>query len=205
MSLTDSRRMWRLAAERGRAGLHSHDARKLGLTGNPSQRAKDIADHVAFWTKRESRNGRPGSRYWTDGTQPPDAIPVKPNRDVEPSDEAEGGRTGPAERAQIDSGVAAGPGAYGTNRSVRRGSNDECDRSPESSRPVAGLNTTASSDTPERDGTSLPGTASLGSVEAVEEQVGVKEPVALCRDYTRADGRWREVPVSQLNSWTEAA
>ena len=79
MSLTDSRRMWKLAAERGRAGLHSHDARRLGITGNPSQRAKDIADRVPFWTKRQARNGRPGSLYFTDGNQPSDALPVKPN------------------------------------------------------------------------------------------------------------------------------
>lgn len=80
MTLTDARRMWKLADERGREGLHSHDARRLGISGNPSQRAKDIADHVAFWTIRESRNGRPGSRYFTDGNQPTDATAVRPNR-----------------------------------------------------------------------------------------------------------------------------
>lgn len=77
MSLTDARLMWKLAARPG--GVHSHDARRLGITGNPSQRAKDIADHVPFWTVRERRNGRPGSRYFADGFQPDDATPVRPN------------------------------------------------------------------------------------------------------------------------------
>ena len=77
MSLTDARRMWKLAARPG--GVHSHDARRLGITGNPSQRAKDIADHVALCTTRESRNGRPGSRYFADSFQPDDAVAVRPN------------------------------------------------------------------------------------------------------------------------------
>lgn len=83
MSLTDSRRLWKLASERGTEGIHSHECRRLGISGNPSQRSKDIADHVAFWTRREARNGRPGARYWVDGCQPQDAVPVRPNGGVE--------------------------------------------------------------------------------------------------------------------------
>lgn len=81
MSLEQARRMWRLTADRGTDGLHSWTARDLKIL-NPSQRAKDIADFVPFWTKRVSRNGKQGSLYFTDGNQPYDAVPVRANRDT---------------------------------------------------------------------------------------------------------------------------
>lgn len=62
----------------------------------------------------------------------------------------------------------------------------------------------ASSDNLERGGAeSLPakGTASSGDLRAADEQVAVKEPVALVRDW---DGVWKEMPAA-LFAWPEAA
>lgn len=80
--LSDARRFWKLAATP--AGIHSHDARRAGVSGNPSQRAKDCADHTPMWKIRAPRNGRAGVRYFADGYQPSDAEPVKPNRSIAP-------------------------------------------------------------------------------------------------------------------------
>lgn len=79
--LTDARRFYVLIRDSEAAGFHSHDARSRGITGNPSQRAKDIVStgQVVLWTARESRNGRPGSRWWLDGWQPDHATRVRPN------------------------------------------------------------------------------------------------------------------------------
>lgn len=80
MSLTDARKMWTLLRDAGETGCHSHDLRRQGITGNPSQRAKDIASKgVAIWTAREPRNGRPGSRWWLAEHAPDWAVPVRPN------------------------------------------------------------------------------------------------------------------------------
>lgn len=75
--LNDTRLFWKLSARPG--GIHSHDARKLGVSGNPSQRSKDCADRTPMWKIRAPRNGRNGTRYFADGYQPSDATPVKPN------------------------------------------------------------------------------------------------------------------------------
>jgi hypothetical protein len=78
--LTDARRFYVLIRDAGAAGFHSHDARRQGVSGNPSQRAKDIVSKgVPLWTARKARNGRPGSLYWLDGAQPEHATPVRPN------------------------------------------------------------------------------------------------------------------------------
>lgn len=92
MSLTDSRKMYVLLRDSGIKGMHSHELRRAGITGNPSQRAKDIASKgVELWTCREAKNGRPGSRYWLAEHAPEWAVPVKPNRasdvSVEPAPE----------------------------------------------------------------------------------------------------------------------
>ena len=78
--LTDSRRFYVLMRDAGSIGVHSHDARRLGVSGNPSQRAKDIVSKgVAISTAREARNGRPGSRFWLADHAPTFAHPVRPN------------------------------------------------------------------------------------------------------------------------------
>lgn len=78
--LNDTRLFYALIRESGHAGFHSHEARRRGVTGNPSQRAKDIVSKgFPLWTARDSRGGRPGSLYWLDGNQPEHAIPVRPN------------------------------------------------------------------------------------------------------------------------------
>lgn len=87
MSLTDARRMWVLLRDAGRQGVHSHDLRRMGVSGNPSQRAKDIASHgVELAVRRENVGRRPGARYWLAEFAPSDAERVRPNRDAD-SDE----------------------------------------------------------------------------------------------------------------------
>jgi hypothetical protein len=72
--------MWVLLRDAGESGCHSHDLRAQGISGNPSQRAKDIVSYgQAVWTAREARNGRPGSRYWLAAHAPDWAVPVRPN------------------------------------------------------------------------------------------------------------------------------
>lgn len=84
MTLTDAQRFYVMLRDAGPSGVHSHRVRHMGLSGNPSQRAKDIASHgVEVWTARENRGKRPGSRYWLGGSHPDWAVLVKPNR-VEP-------------------------------------------------------------------------------------------------------------------------
>lgn len=83
--LNDTRLFWKLAARP--EGVHSHEARRLGVSGNPSQRAKDCADRVPMWKVRAPRNGRNGTRYFADGRQPSDATRVKPNRSEKDSPE----------------------------------------------------------------------------------------------------------------------
>ncbi len=88
--LTDARRMWVMLRDAGAAGVHSHELRRAGISGNPSQRAKDIADHgVAVATRRENVGRRPGARYWLGEHAPSDAHPVRPNRDADVGGESD--------------------------------------------------------------------------------------------------------------------
>jgi hypothetical protein len=78
--LNDTRLMWKLMNEAGTAGKHSHDLRREGVTGNPSQRAKDITSKgFPVYTVAERRGRRPGSRYWLEEYAPDHAHPVLPN------------------------------------------------------------------------------------------------------------------------------
>ncbi len=80
VGLTDSRRMWVMLRDAGRAGVHSHELRRVGISGNPSQRAKDIVTYgVDLATRREAVGRRPGARYWLAEHAPQDAHPVRPN------------------------------------------------------------------------------------------------------------------------------
>lgn len=114
VSLTDARRMWVAMRDAGHAGLHSHDVRSLGISGNPSSRAKDIVSKgVAVYTARENRGRRPGSRYWIDPYAPDYAVPVRPNHDVEgdgahPSPVASGAADGQASGGADESGAGGG-------------------------------------------------------------------------------------------------
>lgn len=62
--MSDTDRMYRLLCERP-GGVHTHDLRKMGYSGNPSQRATDIERKygVTVQRERERRNGRNGSRF----------------------------------------------------------------------------------------------------------------------------------------------
>jgi hypothetical protein len=79
-SLTDAQRLWVLLRRAGSEGVHSHDIRAEGISGNPSQRAKDVTSKgQQVFTAREPRGKRPGSRYWLAADAPDFAVPVAPN------------------------------------------------------------------------------------------------------------------------------
>jgi hypothetical protein len=102
--LTDARKLWCILNEAGPEGAHSHDLRALGITGNPSQRLKDIASEgISVFKLREPRGKRPGIRAWLDGWQPEDAFPVLPNH----ASGADGG--GEAENGTSAAPVSAAP------------------------------------------------------------------------------------------------
>ena len=66
MSATDRQRMLELLREAGDRGVHTHDLRRLGVSGNPSQRATDLEqlDGCMIRRVRERRGRRPGSRFF---------------------------------------------------------------------------------------------------------------------------------------------
>lgn len=62
--VSDAERMLRLLRTAGSLGVHSHDLRRRGITGNPSQRAADLeAKGHSIERVRENRGRRPGTRY----------------------------------------------------------------------------------------------------------------------------------------------
>jgi hypothetical protein len=62
--VTDADRLLSLLLERPAYGMHSHDIRRYGISGNPSQRIKDLeARGYSFSKERENRGKRPGTRY----------------------------------------------------------------------------------------------------------------------------------------------
>lgn len=80
MSLTDAQRLWVWLRDAGSEGVHSHEIRKAGYSGNPSSRMKDIVSKgQSVFTVRESRNGRPGARYWLQEHAPDCSVAVLPN------------------------------------------------------------------------------------------------------------------------------
>lgn len=67
--MTDCERFLAALREAGPQGLHSHDARRQGLSGNPSQRAADLeAKGYAIRRQRENRGKRPGVRFFLVGS-----------------------------------------------------------------------------------------------------------------------------------------
>lgn len=79
-TLTDSQKLWWLMKQAGAEGVHSHDLRAQGVSGNPSSRAKDcVSKGQPVFTAREARGKRPGARYWLQNGAPDFAVPVAPN------------------------------------------------------------------------------------------------------------------------------
>lgn len=63
------------------SGVHTHDLRRRGISGNPSQRATDAEEKygIKIERTRESRNGRPGSRFTLIGeAEEPQVDPWEP-------------------------------------------------------------------------------------------------------------------------------
>lgn len=84
--MSDTARFTAFLAERRYEGLHSGEVRRLGISGNPSQRAKDAVTKGTGVFKAAERNGRrPGTRFWLSAYAPDFAVPVQPNRSSDPS------------------------------------------------------------------------------------------------------------------------
>jgi len=61
---TDCERVLAVLRARGKSGIHSHEIRKLGLSGNPSQRVRELeAQGFEISHEREHKGRRPGIRY----------------------------------------------------------------------------------------------------------------------------------------------
>lgn len=61
---TDCERMLALLREAEMYGVHSHEIRRKGISGNPSQRIAELrAKGYNIESKRENRGKRPGTRY----------------------------------------------------------------------------------------------------------------------------------------------
>lgn len=62
--MSDKLRMLALLEEAGSRGIHTHDVRKLGVSGNPSERRRELLeDGYGIKVVRENRGKRPGARY----------------------------------------------------------------------------------------------------------------------------------------------
>lgn len=62
---TDTERVLEALRAAGGRGLHSHDIRRRGLSGNPSQRMSDLQDlGYVIEAQRENVGRRPGTRYF---------------------------------------------------------------------------------------------------------------------------------------------
>lgn len=61
---TDNERLLIALRARGATGIHSHEIRKLGISGNPSQRISELEEQGFEISKvREHKGRRPGTRY----------------------------------------------------------------------------------------------------------------------------------------------
>jgi hypothetical protein len=61
---SDASRVLHLLERAGRAGVHSHELRRAGISGNPSQRIIDLQElGYEITSEREHVGRRPGARY----------------------------------------------------------------------------------------------------------------------------------------------
>jgi hypothetical protein len=83
--MSDTDRLRILLGAAGTLGVHSHEIRREGISGNPSQRAKDLVTRgIEVSKRRENVGRRQGIRYWLAEHAPPDAQDVRPNNKHEP-------------------------------------------------------------------------------------------------------------------------
>lgn len=112
--MSDTDRMYRLLKREGPRGVHTLDLRRQGYSGNPSQRKADIEKKygVRIDAKRETKDGRNGSRYRLQGVGV--SAGMGPTEGTRPC----GGRSGfDSQRASVDPGspeVATLPGFEAT-------------------------------------------------------------------------------------------
>jgi hypothetical protein len=61
---TDCEKVLTALRARGKAGIHSHEIRRLGFSGNPSQRVTELEEQgFEISHVREHKGRRPGIRY----------------------------------------------------------------------------------------------------------------------------------------------
>jgi hypothetical protein len=85
--MSDRDRLLTLLEEAGPAGIHSHEIRRRGISGHPSQRAKELEEQgYPIRREREFVGNRPGVRFFLEesagdgagsvtGRQPASAVP----------------------------------------------------------------------------------------------------------------------------------
>ena len=88
-------------------GVHTHDLRRMGISGNPSQRATDAEEKygIKIDRVRESRNGRPGSRFTLAG----EGGASSGESSALPSGEKERGGEDPRVRSEADPSASPEP------------------------------------------------------------------------------------------------
>jgi hypothetical protein len=104
--VSDTDRLIALLQDRRQIGLHTHEARKLGISGNPSQRAKDaVTAGTPLRKRRENVGRRQGMRLWLEEHAPIESDRVTPNR--ESSDPSSSAARNGTETAGPDPAVVA--------------------------------------------------------------------------------------------------
>lgn len=79
--MSDRDTFYEMLREAGCEGVHSHDLRRRGVTGNPSQRSRElVARGIEVSKLSEPVEGRPGRRFWLTEYAPLLAVPVHPDR-----------------------------------------------------------------------------------------------------------------------------
>jgi len=148
--MTDNERLLTAPRARGPVGIHSHEIRKLGISGNPSQRISELEEAgYSIEHKREHKGRRPGVRYTLVGSD----AEVNGAAATSPSDSSslsiassevgvvalqpEGQeRSGEPEYASLDSGASLSAPDQGVSSSRPAGSEGSAPRASTLSEPA---------------------------------------------------------------------
>lgn len=114
--MSDTDRMYRLLRERGARGVHTHELRTMGYSGNPSQRAADIEAKygVTVERERERRNDRNGSRYRLQDHHRPSGEIGGVKSTADPPDVTVAGRVAKSRRASAGGPERSVPNSEGS-------------------------------------------------------------------------------------------